>query len=226
MTNGRSQSEPRLVAITGPSCGGKSWLVAQLLGRLGKEATALSLDDFYLDLSHLTPGRRARVNFDHPRAIDWPLFRRVLARCQVGTAPSRIPVYDFTHHIRLNRLRCWRPKPIVLLEGLWLLRQPDVRRLFSLSIYIRCGDGLARQRRLERDVKERGRTVEAVRSQFDGRVSPMCRRFVSPQERWADVVIEAPIRAGVVDQLTVRIRQLTPAGGLAPGNDTNPTTAL
>jgi uridine kinase len=201
------RATPRLVAIAGPSGTGKSWLASQLQMRLGKEAALLRLDDFYRDLSHLPEGQRQRVNFDHPRSIDWPLFEKTLTGCLAGQR-IQAPRYDFNRHTRQERMAWWRPKPLVLVEGLWVLRRPAVRRLFALRIYIDCPRRLQLQRRLRRDALERGRSAESVRRQFQNQVVPMAERHVVPQARWADVHLTSPVPKRTLEALAAQIREL------------------
>jgi len=198
---------PRLVAIVGCSGAGKSWLAGQLQARLGKEAALLRLDDFYRDRSHLPLVRREQLNFDHPRSIDWAEFERVLLACRQGM-PVPIPKYDFAAHTRLAKSQWWRPKRIVLVEGLWLLRRRSVRRLFSFGIYVDCPTRLQLRRRLQRDVTERGRSAASVRRQFATRVQPMGQSYVRPQARRADVVISSPTSAEELGRLVARLKRL------------------
>jgi uridine kinase len=198
---------PRLVAIVGGSGAGKSWLAARLQSRLGKESALLRLDDFYRDRSHLPLRRREQINFDHPRSIDWPAFERVLLGCRAGL-PLQIPRYDFARHTRCAELEWWRPKRIILVEGLWLLHRPALRRLFGLSIFVECPEALQFRRRMRRDAAERGRGEESVQEQFQRRVLPMAVRHVQPQARWADLVVTSPVRGNVLDRLAARIERL------------------
>ena len=181
-----------LVAIVGGSGAGKSWLADQLQPIFGTKAARISLDDFYRDRPGLSPARRARINFDHPRAIDWPLVERVLRDC-LAWRITRVPQYDFKTHARLSRSRILRPKPLILVEGLWLLRNSRLRRLFGASIYIDCPAKVRLSRRQARDSLLRGRSVESVRRQFRNVVEPMNARFVTPQARRADILLKAPI---------------------------------
>jgi uridine kinase len=197
---------PLLVAITGCSGAGKSWLACQLQKRFGKEAGLLRLDDFYRDRSHLAAGRRCLVNFDHPRSIDWRLFEEVLQGARRGL-PLQVPQYDFARHARSGIVR-WRPGGVVLVEGLWLLRRPSVRRHFALSIFIKCERELCLKRRLKRDALERGRSNRSIRLQFEEHVAPMGERYVQPQARRADWVVRSPISSRDVDAIAARIRQL------------------
>jgi uridine kinase len=177
-----------LVAIVGGSGSGKTWLADKLQAGLGSKAARLSLDDFYRDRSHLPPSRRATINFDNPRAIDWSGFERVLRDCRAGKA-VRIPCYDFKTHCRLRSSKLLKPKPIIIVDGLWLLRRPSLRRLFSLSIFLDCPMSIRLQRRLARDLLTRGRTRTSIHRQFLKTVEPMHRRYVTPQIRWAEVVL-------------------------------------
>lgn len=200
-------SRPKLVAIVGGSGSGKTWIAEYLRRRLGKETGLISLDHFYLDRPALSVERRARINFDRPEAIDWRLFERTLHACLAGR-PAQVPQYDYATHSRLPEWITFRPRPIVLTEGLWLLRRRSVRPLFSLSIFLECPESLRLQRRLQRDVAERGRTEESVRQQFSRSVVPMHNRFVAPQRAHAGLVLDAPVTLAMAESLAERIRAL------------------
>jgi uridine kinase len=195
---------PHIVGISGGSCAGKTWLTDQLLERLGGKAVRLSLDDFYLDKSHLSPGRRARLNFDHPKAIDWERLETVLSNFAEGRAAA-VPRYDFATHGRLQGEREVKPAPIVIVEGLWLFRRPQLRKLFDLKIFIRTSRQLCVERRLQRDTAERGRTRKQVLEQLERYTLPMSERYVAPQEKWADAILEAPIKKNQILEMITRI---------------------
>jgi len=179
-----------LVAIAGGSGSGKTWLARRLRRRLGSMMGLLSLDDFYHDLSTLPKRERDLRNFDDPAAIEWELFLQTLARIKRGE-PAAIPRYDFASHTRRPRTRLWTPKPIVLLEGLWLLREPQARRLYSLSVYLNTPGEVRLQRRVARDRKE-----------------PMHERFVAPQARQADIVLDSPIGDVTLGKLAAMVEEL------------------
>ncbi|MDB6021819.1 MAG: uridine kinase [Pedosphaera sp.] len=189
----KPEPAPLLVAIVGGSGAGKSWLADQLQAILGKKAARLSLDDFYLDRSHLPPGRRARINYDHPRAIDWKCVEQVLRDCLAGRM-TRVPRYDFATHSRRPDAQILPPKPVILMDGLWLLRRPALRRMFALTIFIDCPARTRLDRRLARDTESRGRSRASVRRQFAECVEPMHELYVSPQARWARVRLRIPIK--------------------------------
>jgi uridine kinase len=187
-------NSPLLIAIVGGSGAGKTWLASRLEKALAPRVARISQDDFYRDLSHLPMHQRVRVNFDHPRAIDWAALETELRELQAGR-PARLPRYDFSSHCRRADTRLLRPKPIVLVEGLWLLRRPSLRKLFARRLFVECPSELCLKRRIRRDTTERGRTRASVVEQFHRHVGPMFERFVIPQTRWADTVLPSPISA-------------------------------
>jgi uridine kinase len=194
-----------LVGIVGGSGSGKSWLARKLQAALSPYAVRLSLDDFYRDRSHLSPARRARLNFDHPRTIDWRCLEKSLGQLLAGRA-TRIPDYDFATHSRRQRPKIIRPKPLILIDGLWLLHRPALRRLFGLTIYLGCPARLRLRRRLARDRLTRGRTGASVREQFRRTVEPMHQRYVAPQIRWADIVLRKPCKLSDLRAIVAQLR--------------------
>jgi uridine kinase len=199
-----SRMSPQMVGIVGGSCAGKSWLAARLASRAGGAVARISQDDFYLDRGHLSAGRRARLNFDHPRAVDWERLESVLASLQSG-AGAAAPRYDFATHCRMKAETAIEPAPLVIVEGLWLFRRVQMRKFFSLKIFVRGDEKLRAARRVERDVAERGRTREQVMEQWRRHAEPMHSRFVAPQERWADVVLEAPVSDDAIEMAAARL---------------------
>jgi len=196
-----------LLAIAGGSGSGKTWLAERLVEECGPDAGRLSLDDFYQDLSQRTPAERSEANFDHPQAIDWPLFRRTLTCIQRGETTD-VPVYDFDTHTRRAETKRWRPCRLVVLDGLWLMRRAELRRLYSLSVFVDCPEKLRFERRLARDRRERGRSVASIRTQFESHVAPMHDRYVTGQIRHADLVVGSPSPAADVAELRQRCQKL------------------
>ena len=182
----------RLIAVVGGSGSGKSWLASWLGAELGGAAAHLCLDDFYQDLGHLPEHERDGVNFDDPAAIDWESLRGVLDRLERGEA-ARIPVYDFTTHLRRPETREFGNPGLVVMEGLWLLHPEWLREKISVSVFVECPEDERLRRRIERDVFERGRTEESVRRQFFEHVKPMHDRFVEPQREWAMRLVNSPM---------------------------------
>ncbi len=182
----------RLIAVVGGSGSGKTWLAAELAGCFGSEAAHLCLDHFYRDLGHLPEPERARANFDDPAAIDWDALRVVLESLERGEV-ARVPVYDFTAHVRTEVTEELESRPLVVMEGLWLLHPEWLREKFAMSVFVDCPEEVRLLRRVERDVIARGRTEESVRQQFADHVQPMHVRFVEPQRELAMLRVTSPL---------------------------------
>ena len=196
---------PHIVGIAGGSCAGKTWLANRLQIHFADQAARLCLDNFYRDQSHLPPARRARINFDRPQAIDWDAVEQVLSEfCRGHTVP--VPRYNFATHGRQGDESFLHPVPMLIVEGLWLFRRPAIRKFFDLKVYIRSTTELCTQRRLQRDISERGRTHQQIVEQLERHTLPMFERFVAPQEKWADVILNAPVTDDEVLKLMNKIQ--------------------
>jgi uridine kinase len=189
----------------GGSGSGKSWLAERLETALDGKAARVSLDDFYRDRSGIPLEDRAALNFDHPDAIDWPVLEKALQELRAGRA-AQLPSYDFKTHCRGHCFRSFEPRPILLIEGLWLLRPPPLRNGFDLKLFIECPLSTRLRRRIERDLIARGRSRASVEKQFYDTVEPMHREFVSPQKRWADVVLPFDLTEYDVRQLAEKLK--------------------
>lgn len=177
-----------LIGIAGGTGSGKTTLANKLYQHFGEGSVLLSQDCYYKDLSHLPVEERISVNFDHPDSIDFDLFKEHLAELKEGRSVV-IPQYDFTTHTRTDEMEILDPAPIILVEGILLFAIPEVRDLFDLKIFIDTDDDIRLMRRLERDLQERGRDFESVKTQYLATVKPMHNKFVDPTKAQADVVI-------------------------------------
>ena len=202
----QANTSPLLVAIVGGSGAGKSWLAKKLCAALHPHAVHLSLDDFYRDRSHLHPERRAKMNFDNPRAIDWLAVERTLNDLQNGQE-TRLPRYNFKTHCRSAEEHMLAPKPLVIMDGLWLLRRSSVRSAFGLKIFIECPARTRRSRRLTRDLRSRGRTRASILQQLRSTVEPMYARFVAGQQKWADITLPHDVSEREVRRLAQELRE-------------------
>jgi len=202
---------PIIIGIVGGSGAGKTWLSHQIAAAFPTEAKEVSLDDFYLDRSHLTPEERRLVNYDDPEAIEWELLRKFLEDFR-RSRPAHAPRYDFSSHCRGSGCAEFAPTRLLIVDGLWLLTQPNVRQLFDLSIYLECPAQVRLERRLARDVVERGRHADEVRQIFEKVVAPMHTRHVAPQRRWATVVMHDPVSAADLEGIVSRVGQLLHGG--------------
>jgi uridine kinase len=195
---------PILIGVVGGSGAGKSWLADRLQAAIGERAARLSLDDFYLDRSHLSPARRAKLNFDHPRAVDWAGFERVLRRLKNGK-PAKVPCYDFSTHCARRERTMVNASPLTIVDGLWLFRRSQIRNLFDLKIFVECSARTRLRRRMKRDTAARGRSRASVSSQFWKTVQPMHVKYVEGQATRADVLISEKCSAEEIAALIARI---------------------
>lgn len=183
---------PVLIGIAGPSCSGKTELARRLATALS--APILPLDCYYRPLDHLRWEERAQTNFDEPDALDADLLASHIAALAAGQTIDK-PVYDFARHTRAPHVDRIVPAAFVIVEGLFTLYWPAVRRSLTLAVYVDASDDVCFRRRLERDVRERGRTPQSVRLQYDATVRPMAARYILPSRVHAAVTVsgEAPL---------------------------------
>jgi len=192
--------ETFLVGITGPSGAGKTEL-ARRISRL-LNAPIYPLDSYYRDLSHLPLEDRARQNFDDPAALDHELLLEHLNSLLRGRTVDR-PVYDFAHHVRAREVEVVEPGKIILLEGLFALYWANVRSLLGLKVYVTADDAICFERRLARDVRERGRSAESVRRQYETTVRPMAERYIYPTRAFADFIVSGTDRLDKTSAMVV-----------------------
>jgi len=194
-----------LIGIAGPSGAGKSYLACHLAARL--HAPVLALDHYYRGLSHMPVEERAHTNFDDPAALDHDLLISQVVELSEGRAVE-IPTYDFSVHTRTGVTQPFQPAAFVIVEGLFTLHWPELRRVLGTGVYVDMADDVCLQRRQERDVRERGRTPESVVEQFHATVAPMAERYVRPTEAHAQVVVfgAAPIE-DAVESVLEQVRQ-------------------
>ena len=178
-----------MIGVVGGSGAGKTTLVWGLADRLGADVSVLWFDEYYHDLVHLTPDERALVNYDHPDSLDVDLLVSHLDGLLAGR-PAEVPVYDFTTHTRTGTTRRVEPRPVIVVDGILVLAFPVIRERLDVSVFVEAPAEVRLARRLDRDVRERGRTPESVRTQFAATVAPMHDAFVSPCRDLADLTLD------------------------------------
>jgi uridine kinase len=198
--------QPFLIGIAGPSGSGKTALARRLAPLLPRDCAVISLDSYYRPQSHLPLEERARLNYDHPDALDWDLLWRHLDCLRRGHAVEQ-PIYRFNSHTRDTSTRRVPPRPFLILEGILTLYCPKIRDLLDLKIFVDTADRECLGRRVRRDVAERGRTEDSVRDQYSATVRPMALEYVLPSRQYADLVVsgEEPIDAAV-DRVLAALR--------------------
>lgn len=179
---------PLVIGIAGCSGSGKTTLARELTTQL--EATLLPLDFYYRDLSHLPPGERALQNFDHPDSLEESLLVEHVEALAASQTIAR-PVYDFATHTRVaNRTETITATKVLLVEGILALHYPALRALYDVSIYVNAPADLCLLRRIHRDIRERGRTEQSVRDQYEATARPMADLFVLPSASHASLTVE------------------------------------
>jgi len=201
---------PHIIGIAGPSNSGKTELARQLAGSL-PGTSVVSLDSYYRGMEEIALEERMKVNFDHPDALDWPLLREHLERIAAGQ-PFEEPVYSFAGYARTAETRRVEPSDFVIVEGLFVFHWPELRALLDTKVYVETDLGF--NRRLKRDVAERGRTPESVCEQYRRTVRPSAEWFVIPTRKYADLVVsgEEPLANSTAAVMNALDRASTAAG--------------
>jgi uridine kinase len=199
---------PVIIGIAGGSGSGKTTIALAVVEAVGSDRVVLIQHDaYYRDLSHLAFEERIRTNFDHPDSLETELLTEHLRILRQGISIDR-PVYDFGTHTRTKATVAVAAEPVVIVEGILVLTEPDLRDLMDLRIYIDTPGDLRVLRRLERDLVERGRTVESVIAQYLGTVRPMHLQFVEPSKRYADIIVPEGYNENAVGTVTSMIRDI------------------
>lgn len=181
-------NRPLMIAIAGCSGSGKTTLARELAIQL--EATLFPLDLYYRDLSQFPLDTRDKRNFDHPDSLESELFIEHIRRLACGEAIQR-PVYDFKTHSRvLGSFETIQPTRVVIVEGILALHYDELAPLYDFSIYVDAPNEICLTRRIHRDLRERGRTEESVRAQFEATTRPMAEKFVLPSQARATLTVE------------------------------------
>lgn len=200
---------PLVIGIAGGSGSGKTTVANVILQRVGPERIAyLPHDAYYRDLTSLPPTQRVQVNFDHPNSLETELLIEHVRKLRKWEAVD-LPIYDFTHHCRTDRSVRIEPKRVIMVEGILIFAEAQLRELFDVKIFVDTDADIRFIRRLERDIKERGRTTEAVIKQYTTTVRPMHLEFVEPSKRYADVIIpEGGLNMVALEMIIARIEAL------------------
>jgi len=202
-----------VIAIAGASASGKSLIANtifdELCDELGTEQIGIiSEDAYYRDQSHLVMEERVLTNYDHPKAFDHDLLCEHLKTLKNKQAVD-VPVYSYTEHTRLSETTKLTPKKIIILEGILLLTDPNVRAQIDASVFIDTPLDICFIRRLKRDIKQRGRSMESVIEQYDATVRPMFLQFIEPSKQHADIIVPRGGKNRIAaDILKSRIRYL------------------
>jgi len=178
-----------IIGIAGGTGSGKTTVVNQIVEELPKdEVCVISQDSYYKDTSHLLFDERTKINFDHPKAIDFDLLVSHLKELKKGNTIEQ-PIYSFVEHNRIKETVTTYPKKVIIVEGILILTHPDIRELFDIKLYVHTDSDERLIRRLRRDMAERGRDLEEVLSRYQTTLKPMHQQFIEPTKEYADIII-------------------------------------
>jgi uridine kinase len=197
---------PHFVAIAGGSGTGKTTIARSVVDLVGRDKVIyLQQDAYYRAEPDLSLDERAMINYDHPDAIEMELMIEQLDALREGESIER-PVYDFAAHMRTDETYTLEPQPVVIVEGILLYVDPQLREKFDVRVFIDTEPDIRLIRRMRRDIVERGRTVESVIDQYLTTVRPMHYQFVEPSKRYADIIIPEGINAGAIGTVSSMIK--------------------
>jgi uridine kinase len=203
---------PIVIGVAGGSGSGKTTVVRRIVESLGDDqVTVLEHDRYYRDRNDLRLEERAALNYAHPYSLETDLMVRHVVALRDGHAVDA-PVYDFARHARTQATDRLSPRRAIIVEGILIFTDADLRRLMDIKVFVDTDDDTRVIRRLQRDVAERGRTMDSVIEQYLSTVKPMHLEFVEPSKRYADLIVpRGGHNAVAVDLLLSLIRSLAGA---------------
>lgn len=201
--------KPLVIGIAGGSGSGKTTVSNAILNKVGPDRIAyIPHDAYYKDLSGLPLATKSGVNFDHPNSLETELLIRHLSEL-IGGQPIDLPIYDFATYSRTDKVSKISPKPVVIVEGILIFSDPDLRPYFDIKLFVDTDADLRFIRRLKRDIGERSRTPESVIEQYLSTVRPMHLEFVEPSKRYADIIMpEGGHNTRALELVVARVQEM------------------
>ena len=198
-----------VIGIAGGTGSGKTTVANVILDRVGKEHIAyLPHDAYYRELIDLPPDQKATVNFDHPDSLETELMINHIKELKNGKS-IRLPIYNFSTNSRTGKTIRIDPQRIIIIEGILIFVEPELRKLLDVKLFVDTNADIRFIRRLQRDINERGRTMEMVIHQYLTTVRPMHLDFVEPSKRYANVIIpEGGLNSVAMDMVIARVEAL------------------
>lgn len=199
---------PVVIGIGGPSGSGKSTIADAIQKEVRDHITILTQDSYYKSFEHLSYEERAKINYDHPQAFDNELLISHIQALK-QRIPVQIPVYDFATHLRTEETVQLKPSKIIMVEGILIFENKVLRDLMDIKVFVDTDSDIRVLRRIERDMNERGRTLESIMEQYRSTVRPMNIEFVEPSKRYADVIIpEGGYNLIGIDMIIAKIKNV------------------
>ena len=184
-------NNPYIIAITGGSGSGKTFLCNKLIKEFGEDKILkIEVDSYYKNLAHLKMEKREKNNFDHPNAFEFDLLYKDLKKIK-DSKKINIPIYDYKTHTRKNKFRIIdKQYTVVLLEGIFSTYKQNIRDMLYLNIFIDVSNKTRKNRRIKRDSEKRDRTLESIDHQYATTVEPMYRKYVEPTKKYSNLIIK------------------------------------
>ena len=200
--------KPLVILVAGGTASGKSTVVKEVLDKSGLDDVIIIRHDDYYKKSDLPLLEREKINYDHPDSLDNELLISDLKKL-LNNEIIKKPIYDFTNHNRSNETEVINPKKVIIVEGILILEDSKIREFGDILVFVEADDDIRFIRRMQRDLVERGRTLESIVSQYTKTVKPMHHKFVSPSKRFADIIILNDTKHNVaVDLIVSKIKHL------------------
>ncbi|ASG78564.1 MULTISPECIES: uridine kinase [Lactiplantibacillus] len=200
---------PVVIGVTGGSGSGKTTVSNAIYNQLsGQSLLILQQDSYYNDQSEMTMAERHAVNYDHPLAFDTDLMIKQIKQL-LDYQPIEKPVYDYEQYTRSAKTIHQEPRDVIIVEGVLILDDQRLRDLMDIKVFVDTDDDIRIIRRIQRDIKERGRTLDSVINQYLATVKPMYHQFVEPTKRYADLIVpEGGENEVAIDLLTTKVRSI------------------
>ena len=203
------ENKPVIIGVTGGSGSGKTTVSRAIFEQLhGHSLLMLQEDSYYNDQSDMPFEERIKTNYDHPNAFDTELLVKHL-KDLLDWKTIEKPIYDYTEHTRSSEVEKVEPKEVIILEGILVLNDPALRDLMDIKIFVDTDDDIRIIRRIQRDIEERGRSLQSVIDQYKSTVKPMYHQFIEPTKRYADIIVpEGGENQVAIDLLVTKVRDI------------------
>ncbi|MBN2638309.1 MAG: uridine kinase [Bacteroidales bacterium] len=196
-----------IIGIAGGSGSGKTTVVRKIVKALPKDSVAIiSQDSYYYDNGHLSQEEKLKINFDHPKSIEWPLLIKHIHQLQRGESID-MPIYSYVTCARARETQLVKPRPVIIVEGILIMTQPEMRKLLDIKLFVSTDSDERLMRIIRRDIQERGRNYEDAMNHYSKFVKPMHQQFIEPTKMFADVIIpEGGNNIVAIDMVVSRIK--------------------
>ncbi len=200
--------QPVIIGIAGGTGSGKTTIADAIIKEIQENITIITQDSYYKSFEQVTLEERHKINFDHPRSFDTDLLLDHLKSLK-QRVPIRMPLFDYVTHLRKKETILKNPNKIIILEGILIFDQEDIRNMCDIKIFVDTDADIRILRRISRDMKERGRELESIMNQYLNTVRPMHLEFVEPSKRFADIIIpEGGFNKIGIDMIITKIRDI------------------